>query len=526
MKRRRSKDVVDTREKRKALSGIINDFYDKNSLDDVEISRLQGCFSHLEDIRHEFANSLIDTGVLPHGATLELQQFGSGSIWLHKGGVFNFALRLPHQVRHLTKDIILKFMLFLSRSDQFVVRGAIDRGLPLIKVSYGQFRLEISIPESHLYEEATHSAKRFLDSWPVCKKVVYFLRELLQQHADYPSKFIWTHILLFAIKHRFQGNFPELSEGELMIQILETLIHPNVINRRGLNSLTGELFFSPRFCVSVGTLSPLPIAEDRMNTCFQYIHGLFHISRDSFSTFTDLLNRISVSIVSSRAQGPKKDYIIPRSIETDTPDVVCEVQKFFENRVSQLQAERARLVVNLVDRFFEDGRPSQWVWNHGLDNLWSSDMNVFVTKMLPLQVDVNHQSSKYGNSCLHRCARAGNTELCSMLIERNALIDPKDRDGWTPLYVYLSGIRSWNDCGKLLLSYGASLPPIDMLAPTHLQYLSKALLEILQERYDTQEALEELRLVPDVAEFWIMSYLYPKEQKLEAMRHQTLLNMI
>jgi len=195
-----------------------------------------------------------------------------------------------------------------------------------------------------------------------------------------------------------------------------------------------------------------------------------------------------------------------------TFDAVTQLYNLLEAR-RELQFERSRLVAHKIENFLLQGKEPSWIWSHCLEEIESEDLSILFSKLLSL-VDIDTKSPRKEIRALHRVAESADYRHLHMLIENNADIDAPDRDGWTPLASYLTTTPCRDDCGKLLLSHGAKLPPMELLSLIPVRYVNVCLREIVTHRNATVVALTLLRVVPDRAESCIMDFLFPTHEEL------------
>jgi len=196
-----------------------------------------------------------------------------------------------------------------------------------------------------------------------------------------------------------------------------------------------------------------------------------------------------------------------------TFDAICQLYTLLEAR-RELKLERKSLVAHRIDNFLRLGKSPTWVWSNFVEEIHSDDFSILFSRILPLNPNINVQSQQKGIVALHRVAQSANVQHLEALIHLKADINVQDRDGWTPLASYLTKTPCRCECGKLLLRYGAHLPPMEILPTIAIRYVKLCLKDIVQERNTAYVAITLLRIVPARAENCIVNFLYPTHEDL------------
>jgi len=163
------------------------------------------------------------------------------------------------------------------------------------------------------------------------------------------------------------------------------------------------------------------------------------------------------------------------------------------------------------------------IWAVVLDEVRCDCMPVCIELLLgQLNVNVNYQSSRYRNSALHRCARAGDSACCRKLIEEGADLNLLDRDELTPLNVCLTrNIPGDSRIEDLLISYGALVPKPKNTTRYNPKCL--AILEgFLERKSIMQDFMVSVKLFPKHVSEIIVSYCFLPEAQVEKQRKRFL----
>jgi len=195
----------------------------------------------------------------------------------------------------------------------------------------------------------------------------------------------------------------------------------------------------------------------------------------------------------------------------------------FKTRLRGNRAHEASYVRECIATLLSNGVNAGSIWDLVLDEVRCDCMPVCIELLLgQLNVDVNYQSSKYKNSALHRCTRAGDSDCCRKLIEEGADLNLMDKDEYTPLNVCLTrNITGDFRIEHLLISYGA-LVPHPRNTTRHNPKCLAILEACLEEKSIMQNVMVSMKLFPIHISDIIVSYCFLPEARVEKQRKRFL----